>query len=256
MARKARVYSDSLIYHTIIRGNNAEAIFKTMEDKKRIVDILYQKAENDNYEVFAYCILDDHAHFLVQEGALSIAEIMKRLTVSYAAYYNRKHMRYGHVFYGRYLSETVEEKEQLLEIIKYLLQHPSKITKDAKASSLHMHPVKIYEEYGDMIQECMEVTKLTYEWFLDVVGKKTKAMVLDLNREEQEMQYAQYLTQRYLSARGIAHEDLKDRNYCDVRNQMILKLKENTTLSIRKIAEVLELNRGTVYRIICELYED
>lgn len=85
---------------------------------------------------------------------------------------------------------------------------------------------------------------------------KTKAMVLDLNREEQEMQYAQYLTQRYLSARGIAHEDLKDRNYCDVRNQMILKLKENTTLSIRKIAEVLELNRGTVYRIICELYED
>lgn len=63
MARKARVYSDSLIYHTIIRGNNAEAIFKTMEDKKRIVDILYQKAENDNYEVFAYCILDDHAHF-------------------------------------------------------------------------------------------------------------------------------------------------------------------------------------------------
>lgn len=256
MARKARVTSDSLIYHTIVRGNNAEHIFQTMQDKERIVDILYQKAENDNYEVLAYCILNDHAHFLLQEGALPVAEIMKRLTVSYAAYYNRKRERYGHVFYGRYLSESVEDHAHLLEIIKYLLKHPAKITKDARASALHICPSEVYKEYCDTAGVGVAGKEMTYERFLQEVHQQAQAMVLDLNRSEQEMQYAQYLMQKYLYAKGIECEDLKDRNYCEIRNKMVLKLKENTNLSIRKIAEVLELNRGIVYRIICDTYEE
>ncbi len=256
MARKARTYSDSLIYHTIVQSNNEEAIFKTMEDKQRIVDILYQKSEDDNYEVFAYCILNDHAHFLLQEGALSIAEIMKRLTVSYAAYYNRKHTRYGHVFYGRYLSETVEDNEQLLETMKYLLKHPAKIVGEPCISSLHIRPMDVYREYCEIIGECMKTGNLSYERFLQLLRQQAQVMVLDLNKPEQERQYAEYLMERYLSSMGIACEDLKDRNYYEIRNQIVWKLKKNTSLSIRKIAEVLELNRGTVYRIICDTYEE
>jgi REP element-mobilizing transposase RayT len=46
--------------------------------------------------------MSNHVHLLLRERTESISISLKRLTVSYAAYYNKRYQRVGHLFQDRY----------------------------------------------------------------------------------------------------------------------------------------------------------
>lgn len=49
---------------------------------------------------------------------------MKRIVVSYVAWYNRKYNRVGHLYQDRFKSEAVENDEYLLTVLRYIHQNP------------------------------------------------------------------------------------------------------------------------------------
>lgn len=51
--------------------------------------------------------MDNHAHLLIKECENEISEIMKKINLSYAIYYNHKNKMVGHIFQDRYKSEVV-----------------------------------------------------------------------------------------------------------------------------------------------------
>jgi REP element-mobilizing transposase RayT len=257
MARQARNYHNSKIYHTIVRGNGSEHIFLNYEDKKKIIEIMHNKSLNKNYDVCAYCILDDHAHFLIKENLLNIAEIMKRVNISYAAYYNKKNSRYGHVFYSRYLSEAIYDEDRFLQVIRYLINHASSNHKNYK-KILSVEAKDIYYEYYDYIKQCSYINKqhLTYDFFLDFINKECNDCILDLNNSDDELIDAKTLIKEYFNISDILLNNLQKKEYIEKRTQIVLFLKNNTNLSIRKIADVLNLNRGIVYKIMCDNSDD
>ncbi len=67
MPRHSRSPSSSQVYHIMFRGNNKRKIFMEDEDKERLIKILYNKKENEAYSIYAYCIMDNHAHLVVKE---------------------------------------------------------------------------------------------------------------------------------------------------------------------------------------------
>jgi REP element-mobilizing transposase RayT len=244
MAREARDCS-AHIYHTMVRGNGDDKIFLDAVDKQKIIDILKEKIEDDSCVVFAYCISDDHAHFLIEEKELPISEIMKRINISYAAYYNRKHRRRGHVFYDRYLSEAIEDEENFMRVLRYIITHDNENSRIKQAKD-------IYEEYYDYIRQCLYYQNLTYEVFKAYIEQECEDCFMDLNKVDQEMLKAKELAEEYLKDRALSRQCLKERRQAPVRRNVVLLLKNNTNLSIRKIAEILQLNRGVVYKIISE----
>jgi REP element-mobilizing transposase RayT len=53
---------------------------------------------------YAWALIPNHAHFLLQTGNASIASVMRRLLTGHAVSCNRRHRRYGHLFQNRYKS--------------------------------------------------------------------------------------------------------------------------------------------------------
>jgi putative transposase len=77
-------------------------------------------------KIYAWCLMSNHVHLLLREGAESISITMKRIGVSYALYYNYKYMTTGHLFQDRFKSEDVESTDYLLTVTRYIHQNPVK----------------------------------------------------------------------------------------------------------------------------------
>lgn len=113
----------------MVRGNERKSIFSEPQDKDKLIDILMSKKCAAGARLYAFCIMDNHAHFIIREDREcgdSIETLMKRIGVAYATYYNQKQKRVGHVFQDRYRSEPVEDEAYLLSVIRYVHNNPQK----------------------------------------------------------------------------------------------------------------------------------
>jgi len=63
---------------------------------------------------------------MLSEGTEDIATAMKRITVSYVCYFNKKHKRVGHLFQDRFKSEVIEQDSYILSLARYIHQNPVK----------------------------------------------------------------------------------------------------------------------------------
>ncbi|MDR5658543.1 transposase [Serpentinicella sp. ANB-PHB4] len=126
MPRAARKISSTGIYHIMIRGINRSNIYSDEVDKNKFIEILMKTKEETKFELYAYCLMDNHAHFLLKENEVTISTIMKKVCGTYGAWFNQRHNRVGHVFQDRFKSETVETEAYLIEVAKYILNNPVK----------------------------------------------------------------------------------------------------------------------------------
>lgn len=124
MARQARQKSSSGIYHILLRGINRQVIFEDDEDKEKFLECVSFYKADCHYEVYGYCLMDNHIHLLIKENGTDIGAIMKRIGVRYVAWYNRKYYRCGHLFQDRFQSEPVETDSYLLTVLRYIHQNP------------------------------------------------------------------------------------------------------------------------------------
>ena len=126
MARKLRIHYPGAINHVIVRGNNREAVFREKDDKAKYLFLVAKYQQKYQFNLFAYVIMDNHAHLLVEVGNEPLAKIMQGIQQSYTQYYNRKYKRVGHVFEQRYKAKLCKNDAYLLSLIRYIHQNPVK----------------------------------------------------------------------------------------------------------------------------------
>jgi len=124
--RTARTKSKSKIYHIMIRGINQQNIFSGDEDYEKFIAIFSKYHKKSEYEIYAYCLMGNHAHLLIKEGKEALSHAMKRIGTSYVSWYNWQYNRKGHLFQDRYKSEPVEDDVYFLTVLRYIHQNPSK----------------------------------------------------------------------------------------------------------------------------------
>ena len=106
MPRKARIVSATKIYHVMLRGVNQQLIFEDEEDFQYFITILSTCKEICGYKIFAYCLMSNHIHLLIEEGEEALAKIIKRICNRYVYWYNHKYDRIGHLFQRRIYAGT------------------------------------------------------------------------------------------------------------------------------------------------------
>jgi len=134
MARKQRIKSETGIYHIILRGINKQIIFEEEEDYIKFIETLRDYQEECSYKIYAYCLMGNHIHLLIQEVEVEIANVMRKWGASFVKWYNWKYDRIGHLFQDRYKSEPVKDEKYLLMVMRYIHNNPIKagIAKDFK----------------------------------------------------------------------------------------------------------------------------
>lgn len=263
MSRSPREISDSSYYHVLVRGNDKEKIFFDDEDKNKILQILKSYSDLALLKLIAYCILDTHAHFLLKVDKYDISTIMKKVNITYAYYYNCKYNRTGHVFYDRFKSICIRDKEDVLPTIRFIHNNP------ISNGIVKKHDAYKWSSYKDYIEGNEDTTILYKKVVLAQfdsnvrealhkfkVYTKTENRDFFLDVKDSTENKINTILETYLAKNNIKLSQLGYKENKTHRTHLILMLKDTGKLSIRKIGEILQLNRGVVYKIIKEHSEE
>ena len=126
MPRIARQYSESDVYHIIIRGNDKQDLFYDDDDRYLFKDRLKESKEKFKYQIYSYCLMSNHVHLLIRVNREFLSKVMQNLVMRYSIYFNKKYSRVGHVFQDRYFSKKVEDPKYFLTVCKYIHRNPEK----------------------------------------------------------------------------------------------------------------------------------
>jgi putative transposase len=122
--RKPRLEIEGGLYHVITRGNNRQLIFGSDDDRHRfLLQLGHQKAKLSFY-LYAYCLMPNHIHLLVERREDSISRVMQRLLTAYSQYHNRKYRKSGHLLQGRYKAILCQSDQYLAELVRYIHLNP------------------------------------------------------------------------------------------------------------------------------------
>lgn len=124
MPRPCRVTYEGAIYHVTIRGNNDEVVFRDDQDRRTYLERVAQASGRHAMSILAYVLMTNHVHLIVRTRQANISAAMQWLHGCYAALYNRRHVRRGHLFGGRFFSSVIDREEYLLESTRYVHLNP------------------------------------------------------------------------------------------------------------------------------------
>jgi putative transposase len=122
--RPRRIVGAGLTYHIYVRGNNGEAVFKGDTDRQHYLSILAEARTKYVCRVFAYVLMTNHIHFVIQTAEPNISEIIWWAHGHYASILNHKSGRYGHLFATRFHSRVIDSNEYLLQSTCYIHLNP------------------------------------------------------------------------------------------------------------------------------------
>jgi putative transposase len=250
--RQARQQSKSGIYHLIIRGINKQVIFEDDEDRERFLWCLEYYKELSKYNIYGYCLMNNHIHLLIKEGNESIAKTMKRIGVSYVLWFNKKYGRCGHLFQDRFKSEAVETDEYFLMVLRYIHQNP---LKTGEWRTMETYPWSSYREYFEQNK------RIELNFTLELFSKEPKVAMESLkrfmNEKTNDITAVVYSTNKLtdygakIAIQTIAQLD----NLSEIqtlekgkRNEVLRQIKKVEGISTRQIARLTGITQSVVVR--------
>ena len=131
MARPLRFQYLGAIYHVMARGDGGKFIFNDDVDAALFLKWLGEVCESHGWRVHAWVLMGNHFHLLLETPEANLVSGMKRLLAAFAQAWNRRYLRHGHVFQGRYKSvpvsgELASDGAQFRVVADYIHLNPAR----------------------------------------------------------------------------------------------------------------------------------
>lgn len=107
MARPVRFQYPGAVYHVMARGDGGKTIYEDDFDRKGFLFRLSEVCESHGWRVHAWVLMGNHFHLLLETPQANLVSGMKLLLGTFSQSWNRKRLRRGHVFQGRYKAVPV-----------------------------------------------------------------------------------------------------------------------------------------------------
>jgi len=124
MPRRARLDAPGTLHHVIVRGIEQRDIISDDLDRLDFVSRMGTIATETSTIIYAWALMTNHAHILMRSGPPGLTKFMQRFLTGYAAGYNQRHHRHGHLFQNRYKSIVCEEDSYFMELVRYIHLNP------------------------------------------------------------------------------------------------------------------------------------
>jgi REP element-mobilizing transposase RayT len=173
MARPYRIQSENCFYHITSRGDDRKKIYLSSYDYEKFLEYLKEAKQKYKFYLYAYCLMSNHYHLLIETTQANISKIMHYVNGSYTTYYNIKRHRCGHLFQGRYKSIVVDKDSYLLELSRYIHLNPVRakivqIPEKHKWSSCNAYLAKKADNYidKDRVKNNIDMNEIQYRKFV------------------------------------------------------------------------------------------
>ena len=203
--------------------------------------------------------MDNHIHLVLSDPKNEISMIMKGIATSYAMFFNMKYSRVGHVFQDRFRSEAVDDERYLMAVIRYVHNNPIKAGMVEKPDQYkwssydsYMRPEKskLVEAAYILGKHAQDVKKAIEEFKSFSTEEDDTKFLEENNTLIRTLTEGREYIDKYLEKEwpGLSKETILAEK--GNRDKVINELRSNTGLSIRKIAELLDIHRRVVERTI------
>ncbi len=279
MARRPRVHYEGAIYHVIARGNNRECVFETEEEKGKYLEILADYKKRYDFQLYAYVIMDNHVHLLLQVGKDPLAKIMQGIQQRYTQHYNWHQKHSGHVFEQRYKAFICEKESYLMALICYIHQNPVRASMlegvDYRWSShlsyvrrtpglvnvefilntLSTNPEEARVQYLILVGAAIDKLEYSVE---NEQGKETQNTLLQAEMEQSRTKLTwEQLVEKITVEEEISQEKLvgkcRIRKVVAARKRLIYEALERELMTRTQLANVLQIDPANITRICQEL---
>jgi putative transposase len=163
MPRPLRPIDDGLIYHVINRGNNRQPVFHKPEDFQAFLRALAELKERLPFELYGYCLLNNHFHLLLRPTGATISRIVQSLLVSHTQRYHKHYRSGGHVWQGRFKSPVIQNDEHLLNVLRYIEANPlrAKLVKRADEYPWSSYPAHGLGQSDELLDRVLVYEELS-----------------------------------------------------------------------------------------------
>ena len=127
MPRLRRIKSNDSIYHVMVKSIKEIMLFRDDNDKKLFLKTMKYYQMLYKFKVYAYCLMSNHAHFVIDANGCDISKVMHDINYKYACDYNIKYERAGHLFQDRFKSKIVDTDRYLYVLSAYVHNNPTDI---------------------------------------------------------------------------------------------------------------------------------
>ena len=133
MARMARLVVPGIPHHVVQRGNRNQKVFFSDSDKRSYLEILKEQLQKNNVHIWAYCLMDNHVHFIaVPEHETGLSKAFAQTHIKYTRLINFREKWRGYLWQGRFSSFPLDEK-YLYAAVRYVERNPVEAKMVAKA---------------------------------------------------------------------------------------------------------------------------
>jgi hypothetical protein len=129
-----------MLHHVVVRGLEQCAIFPSDGDRQDFVGRLTRLLPETETTCLAWSLVPNQVHLALRSGPRGLAHLMRRLLTGYAASFNRRHSRAGHVFQNRYHSTLREERTQLSALVRSVHRYPLQTGAVSSLAALAEYP--------------------------------------------------------------------------------------------------------------------
>ncbi|WP_432408152.1 transposase [Wukongibacter sp. M2B1] len=276
MSRKVRIHYEGALYHVIARGNNREYIFKNEIDKDEYLKKVTKYIKKYNGKLYAYVIMDNHCHLLIEVSKTPLSKIMQLIQQTYTSWYNRNYKRSGHVFEQRYKSIICDKDAYLLSLIRYIHQNPVRagISDINYKYSSHKeykrgkNNVCLVEEVLPMFSSNKEKAIESYIEFMDIKNSEVKErdigdlspsiekIEIEINKMIFDKKELKEIVELFEDRYGISIEEIKGKylrgEKLRLRNEFINEVLKYKAVKQIDLSKVL----GVSYHLISKVWND
>lgn len=245
MARIRKENINTSFFHIMVQGNNKDYIFNSEKDIYEYIKIMKETKEKNDIIILAYCIMNNHAHMLInEENVENLTKYMHRVNLIYAKYYNKKYDRVGYVFRDRYKTQPIYSEKHLHACVRYIHNNPVKagICRNAneyKYSSCYKNIFYTNTEIEKKIRKIVNTNK-------ENESREEQEFIFMENEANSEEQckniLAEILTQNNITKKEF-YENEK------LINSTIRRLKIENNISYRAMENILGINRKRLRKI-------
>ena len=246
--RLARKNLNTPFLHVMVQGVNKEYIFNDKKHIEKYLEIISENKKNYNFTIIAYCIMNNHAHFLIYvENIEELGKFMHKCNLLYARMYNEEKKRVGVLFRNRYQTEPIYDIKYLINCIKYIHNNPIKA---GMVSACEDYKYSTYKDYinntgvtQSQIMKKIFGDKCDYS---QMFREAPERRLIDVEKEEKNTieEYIIGGIRQYIKEfSNDISEILSNR---EKLKKLVIYLKDNCGLSYVEIRNFFEMSKGAM----------